>query len=53
MGSVGYFPVVSPRGGFSCGARALEQGSVVGAHGLSCPMACGIFPGQGSNPHLM
>ena len=54
MGSVGYSPVVSPHGVFSCcGARALDQGSVVGAHGLSCPVACGIFPDQGSNPHLM
>ena len=25
-------------------------GSVVLAHGLSCSMACGIFPDQGSNP---
>ena len=25
-------------------------GSVVVAHGPSCSMACGIFPGQGSNP---
>ena len=25
-------------------------GSVVAAHGPSCPMACGIFPDQGSNP---
>ena len=26
------------------------QASVVVAHGLSCSAACGIFPGQGSNP---
>ena len=25
-------------------------GSIVEAHGLSCPMACGTFPDQGSNP---
>ena len=25
------------------------MGSVVVAHGLSCPAACGIFPDQGSN----
>ena len=25
-------------------------GSVVVAHGLSCSVACGIFPDQGSNP---
>ena len=25
------------------------QASVVGAHGLSCPEACGVFPDQGSN----
>ena len=27
-----------------------RAGSVVVAHGLSCSAACGIFPGQGSNP---
>ena len=51
-------------GGFSCcGARALgawasvvvarglqSAGSVIVAHRLSCSMACGIFPDQGSNP---
>ena len=26
------------------------MGSVPVAHGLSCSAACGIFPGQGSNP---
>ena len=30
----------------SCG----HVGSVVVAHGLSCSVACGIFPDQGSNP---
>ena len=29
-----------------------STGSVVAAHGLSCPMACRIFLGQGSNPCL-
>ena len=33
----------------SCGSWALERGSVVVAHGLSCSAACGIFPDQGSN----
>ena len=28
-----------------------NEGSVVVAHGLSCPGACGIFPDQGSNSH--
>ena len=28
-----------------------HSGSVVGAHGFSCCMACGIFPDQGSNLH--
>ena len=51
-------------GGFSCcRTRALgawasvvvarglwSVGSVVVAHGLSCSVACGIFPDQGSNP---
>ena len=32
-------------------ARGLwSAGSVVVAHGLSCSMACGIFPDRGSNP---
>ena len=37
--------------GFSCWrARALEcMGSLVVAHGLSCPMTCGIFLDQGLN----
>ena len=34
----------------SCGSWALEPGSVVVAHRLSCSMACGIFPDQGLNP---
>ena len=52
-------------GGFSCcGARALaarasvvvarglqSAGSVVVEHGLSCSVACGIFPDQGLNPY--
>ena len=24
--------------------------SAAGVHGLSCPMACGVFPSQGWNP---
>ena len=32
----------------STGSRC--TGSVVVAHGPSCPVACGIFPDQGSNP---
>ena len=41
-------------GGFSCcRARALgTRASVVVTHGLSCPVACGIFPNQGTNPAL-
>ena len=27
--------------------------SLVVAHGLSRPKACGIFPDQGSNPHCL
>ena len=39
----------------SCGTQTQQlwlsgSGSVVVAHGLSCSAACGIFPGQGSNP---
>ena len=39
-------------GGFSyCGTQTLgAQASVVVAHGLSCPVACRISLGQGSNP---
>ena len=41
-------------GRFSCGSQALRRpGLVVAAHGLSRPAACGIFPGQGSNLHLL
>ena len=32
-------------------ARRPYTGSVVAAHGFSCPVACGIFPGQGLNLH--
>ena len=35
----------------SCGTQALERRlSSCGARGLSCSMACGIFPDQGWNP---
>ena len=50
-------------GFFCCGAQALGMrasvavarrlqgtGSAAVTHGLSCSAACGIFPGQGSNP---
>ena len=34
-----------------CGAWALEYvNSVVVAHGIGCPIECGLFPEQGSNP---
>ena len=39
-------------GGFSC-CRAWTPGALASAavaHRLSCPVACGIFPDQGSNP---
>ena len=41
----------SHSGGFSCfGAQAVGcTGSVVVAHRLCCPVACGIFPDHGSN----
>ena len=32
----------------STGSR--RAGSIIAAHGPSCPTACGIFPDQGSNP---
>ena len=40
------------RVGFSLQGLLLLQnaGSAVVAHGLSCSEACGVFPGQGSNP---
>ena len=54
MGATVHFSAqASHRGGFSsCGAQALGHvGSVVVAHGLSCPEAvCEIFPNLGSNP---
>ena len=53
-------------GGFSCRAQVLgctsfvgavptvwSTGSVVVVHRLSCSLACGIFPEQGSNPYLL
>ena len=30
-----------------------REGSVVVARGLTCSVACGIFPDQGSNPCLL
>ena len=42
--------VVVARGLSSCGSWALERSSVVAVHGLSCSVASGIFPDQGSNP---
>ena len=37
-------------GGFSyCSCQSLGIGSIVVAHQLSCSVACGIFPHQGSN----
>ena len=56
--SGGYFSLwcmASHCSGFSCcGAQALSaRASVVVAHWLSCSMACGIFPDQGSNPCLL
>ena len=35
----------------SCGSWLQSAGSVVVAHGLSCSVARGILPDQGSNPH--
>ena len=38
------------RGLSGCGAEALgARDSVAEAHGLSCPLARGLFPGQGLN----
>ena len=34
----------------SCGSLLENTGSTGVAHGLSCPMACGIFPDKGLNP---
>ena len=33
--------------------RLWSSGSIVAVHGLSCSMACGIFPDQGSNQRLL
>ena len=63
--SVRGLPPVAPSGGHSssrCVGLSLSRplllrstgsrsaGSVIVAHGLSCSAACGILPGQGSNP---
>ena len=44
--------LIAASGGFSCvEAQALGvKASVVVTHGLSCPVACGVFPDQGWNP---
>ena len=34
-----------------CGSWALEHRLGSCGHGLSCPVACGVFLDQGSNPH--
>ena len=63
----GYFLLAASycRGFSCCRTPALGQLSVVAApwlqskglivvvHGLICPAACGIFPDQGLNPHLL
>ena len=36
----------------SCSSRPQSTGSVVVAHGVICPIACGIIPNQGWNPCL-
>ena len=41
------------RGRGSYGSQALSTGSVVGAHGFTCPLACRISLDQGSNPCLL
>ena len=40
-------------GGFCCGAWPLSTGSIVVGHRLSCSMARGILPDQGSNLCLL
>ena len=37
----------------SCGSWALEHSSVAVAHRLSCSVACGILPDQGSDPGVL
>ena len=53
VGSTGV-NIATSRGCFlavELGLQALQpMGSVVGVHGLSCPMACGIFLDQELNP---
>ena len=41
------------RGLSSCGSQILEHSSIVVAHGLSCPTACGIFLEQCLSPRLV
>ena len=45
--------LVAETGSVVGGSGTLERSSVVVAFWLSCPMACGIFPDQGSNPGLL
>ena len=37
----------------SCAPRLQSTGSIVVTHGLSCSVACGIFPDQGLNLYLL
>ena len=59
--SLGVVHTLLTAGAFSCGAwtqgaqpsvvaasRLWSMGSIVVVHGLSCPVACGSFPDQGS-----
>ena len=44
---------LGPAGSSSRGSRLWNTGSRAVVHGPSCSLVYGIFPGQGSNPHLL
>ena len=46
-------PVAVVQGSVAVVPGLKSTGSIVVAHGLSCPKACGIFTDQGSNPCLL
>ena len=52
--SLPWLLLLQSTGSRACGFQQLQRaGSVVVAHRLSCPEACGIFLDQGLNPCLL
>ena len=43
----------APRAGTGLGAAGFSGYGSIAVHGLGCPLACGIFPDQGSHPRAL